>query len=62
MKKCALERALAEVTGGLAKAPGTNGTPVLGRKKKRKISAAGIARIKAAQIARWARVKAASAA
>lgn len=47
-----LEKELASILG--ASAPAVSSSP-----KKRKISAAGLARIKAAQKARWAKIKAA---
>ncbi len=49
-----LEKSLVDLIGA---APGGNGKPVSGLRKKKKISAAGIARIKAAQKLRWAKYK-----
>jgi len=57
-----LEQELAELARGINLADVVVGETVLIRRKKRKISAEGIARIKAAQKARWARVKEAKAA
>ena len=57
-----LEQELAELARGINLADVVDGETVLIRRKKRKISAEGIARIKAAQKARWARVKEAKAA
>ena len=52
-----LEFALTELVGGASKSVRKDGTLALGLRKKRKISAAGIARIKAAQKVRWAKFK-----
>ena len=52
-----LEQDLAELTGGTAAVALDHAAPGLGRRKKKKISAAGIARIKAAQKVRWAKYK-----
>ena len=58
-KISALEDELAAVLGSAA---GAAESPVAGKAKKRKISAAGIARIKAAQKLRWAKYNKKSAA
>lgn len=52
-----LEIVLAELVGGASKSVKKDGVLALGRRKKRKISPAGIARIKAAQKVRWAKFK-----
>lgn len=49
-----LEKALADLIGA---EPRRNEGPISGFRKKKKISAAGIARIKAAQKLRWAKYK-----
>ena len=53
-KIASLEKELSRILGGAAPAKASKTTPY----KKRKISAAGRARIRAAQKARWAKIKA----
>ena len=60
----ALEEELSQLLGGLAPAPAPAPAPVPAAAvapKRKKISAAGIARIRAAQRARWAAIKSAKA-
>jgi hypothetical protein len=52
-KIAALEKELTKLVGGSVAAPKT----AVPAKKKRNMSAAGLARIKAAQKARWAKIK-----
>ena len=56
-KIAAMEKKLSRLLGGTAPAKASV-TPKAPRKKKRKMSAAGRAAIRAAQKARWAKVKA----
>ena len=58
----ALEEELSQLLGGLAPAPAPAPAPAAAvAPKRKKISAAGIARIRAAQRARWAAIKSAKA-
>jgi hypothetical protein len=53
-----LQRELTDVLGGYASASSSSGASTAASGGKRRISAAGIARIRAAQRLRWAKIKA----